>query len=104
MMSLQDRQSVFQEVSARASMGTDAESIRFDLQKRIRFMKLQLEESQELISELEGEKVDAEFALKFQKELRRKQSVSSSRQISRAFAMLLSPLKPCWPKSGLPRN
>jgi hypothetical protein len=69
MMSLQDRQSVFQDVSARASMGTDAESIRFDLQKRIRFMKLQLEESQELISELEGEKVDAEFALKFQKDL-----------------------------------
>jgi hypothetical protein len=68
-MSMQDRQVVFQEVSARASMGSDAESIRIDLQKRIRFMKLQLEESQELISELEGEKVGAEYALKTQKEL-----------------------------------
>jgi hypothetical protein len=68
-MSLQDRQSVLQEVSGRTLMNTDAESIRFDLQKRIRFMKLQLEESQELIGELEGEKVAMDSALKIEKDL-----------------------------------
>jgi hypothetical protein len=68
-MSLQDRHSVLQEVSGRTLMNTDAESIRFDLQKRIRFMKLQLEESQELIGELEGEKVAMDSALKIEKDL-----------------------------------
>ncbi len=68
-MSLQDRQSAFQEMSSRTSSSADAENIRFDLQKRIRFMKLQLAESQELIIELEGEKVSMEAALKSQKDL-----------------------------------
>jgi hypothetical protein len=68
-MSLQDRQSAFQELSSRTSSTADAENVRFDLQKRIRFMKLQLAESQELINELEGEKVSMEAALKSQKDL-----------------------------------
>jgi hypothetical protein len=68
-MSLKDRQSVFQEVSTRTSSMTDPESIRLDLQKRIRFMKLQLEESQELIRELEGEKVASDAILKSQRQL-----------------------------------
>ena len=66
-MSLQDRQSAYHDVSARASLNSNAESIRYDLQKRIRFMKLQLEESQELVTELEGEKVSMEASLKSQK-------------------------------------
>jgi hypothetical protein len=68
-MSLKDRQSVFQDVSSRTSLIADPESIRLDLQKRIRFMKLQLEESQELIRELEGEKVVTDAALKSHRQL-----------------------------------
>ena len=68
-MSLQDRQSAFKELSSRTSSSADAENVRFDLQKRIRFMKLQLAESQELINELEGEKVSMEAVLKSQKDL-----------------------------------
>ncbi len=92
-MSLKDRKSVFQEVSARSSLTTDPESIRLDLQKRIRFMKLQLEESQELVSELEGEKVAMDATLRSQRELLAEEK-EKNRELETELLRVRSALEP----------